>query len=154
MIYKAEDVRVTIPIGRVGERNIKTVEFDISDWIAKYGEGSVSLLIKRAKEDIVYPASISQDGQTVTWNITDTDTAVKGVGKGELVYTIGDKIKKGVVFSFTVSEALTGTSENPPEPYKTYVERVIEAVEEINSLSFTDSGNGNIVITYKEGING
>ena len=77
MIYKAEDVRVTIPIGRVGERNIKTVEFDISDWIAKYGEGYVSLLIKRPKEDIVYPALISQDGQTVTWNITDTDTAVK-----------------------------------------------------------------------------
>ena len=57
-----------------------------------------------------------------------------------MVYTIGDKIKKGVVFSFSVSEALTGTSENPPEPYKTYVEKVIEAVEKINNLEFHGLG--------------
>ena len=154
MIYKADGVHVTIPIGRVGERNVRTVEFDISDWITKFGEGSVSLLIRRSKEDVVYPALISRDGQTVTWNVSDTDTAVKGIGKGELIYTVNDKVKKGTVFNFMVSDALTGTSENPPEPYKTYVEKVVEAVGKINSLSFSDSDNGNIVVTYKEGLDG
>ena len=154
MIYKADGVRVTIPIGRVGERNVRTVEFDISDWITKFGEGLVSLLIRRSKEDVVYPALISRDGQTITWNVSDTDTAVKGIGKGELIYTVNDKVKKGTVFNFMVSEALTGTSETPPEPYKTYVEKVVESVGKINNLSFSDSDDGNIVVTYKEGLDG
>ena len=34
------------------------------------------------------------------------------------------------------------------------MQRAEAAVEKINSLNFTDSGNGNIVVTYKEGING
>lgn len=161
MAFKADDIRISIPIGRSGERNIRSVEFDISDWVSEFGEGTAVLLLKRSGESVVYPAEITQNDGLVVWAVTDTDTAVKGIGRGELVYTVGDKTKKGTVFRFVVNEALTGDTENPPEPYKTYVDTVIEKAEEmaeaaqkLQSLTFTDDGNGNIRIEFEEADNG
>ena len=113
-----------IPIGRRGENEATQVVFDISALVALYGSGTVVLLAKRPTDTSAYPVTVEQDGSTVTWTVSDTDTAYRGSGKCELFYYVGETLAKSVVYRTAIGRDIGETTEEPPDAYQTWVEQL------------------------------
>lgn len=117
-----------ITIGYRGEKNAEVIEFDFSEWYEKYGPGSICLLLQRHGDKVIYPVELEVEGTVAKWTVSATDTALHGTGKATLQYTVGDVIKKGKVFHFTVGDSLLANGE-APEPYSNYVDQVLQAAD-------------------------
>ena len=111
-----------IQIGFRVENDARTIEFDFTEWSEEYGSGAVELLVKRKGDEAAYPVALEIDGTVATWNISDTDTSVPGYGKAEYSYTVGTTLAKTAVFTFFVAEDLADTTQDPPDPYQTWVD--------------------------------
>ena len=116
----------TLALGREGENLARQVVFDISEWRASYGDGTVSLIAQRHGDAEPYPCNIIVDGDTVTWPITSADTACPDYGHCELRYSVGDVLVKSETWRTFVADALGTPSETTPtEPEKGWVDQII-----------------------------
>lgn len=144
-----------IPIGRRGENEATQVVFDCTAFAERYGSGTAVLLAKRPKDTSAYPVTVEQDGSTVTWAVTDTDTAHRGSGECELFWYVGDVLAKSVVYRTTIGKDIGEATEEPPDAYDSWLETLTGLASEILShttkgYSFTDDGEGNITISEVE----
>lgn len=124
---KASDSGGIILLGKQGENLARSVLFDLTRWIALYGDGVVELIYQRPGEDTVYPVSITQDGPVATWAITATETALPGVGHCELRYYVSETLAKSETWMTKVLPALGDASETPPEAQQGWVDQVLQA---------------------------
>ena len=136
----------TITLGREGENLARQVAFDVSEWRASYGDGTVSLIAQRSGDDESYPCNITVDGSTVKWEITAADTARSGYGKCELRYSVGDVLVKSETWHTYTSDAMGTPAPEPPEPQKAWVDKVLEAGQaavdaSVNSPKIGSNGN-------------
>ena len=157
-----------IPLGRRGENGAARIMFDVSGLAETYGDGAAVLMAKRPADEAAYPVPTERDGNTVTWTVTNADTAYRGAGKCELFWYVGDVLAKSVVFGTSISRDIGETAEEPPEPWQGWVDEVLEASQNaaesaesasesalaaaasaasITGTTFADSGDGNITIT-------
>lgn len=117
-----------ISLGHQGEEYARHVEFDVSGFVRCYGEGSVELVIQRTGDKEYYPAEITQDGDKAVWIVSPADTAVPSQwNKYELRYYAGETLAKSAVGNFGVAAGLVGDATEPPDPYKSWVDQVLEA---------------------------
>lgn len=159
-------------LGRVGESEATIVVFDVAEWPDLYGDGGVfSLLVQRPREQAAYPVVIGNHGDTIEWTPQAADLAIAGIGMVELVYTIGETIAKSAVYATTIQSALDGTAD-VPAPWTPWVQTVLNAAEvaedameraedaqaaseraaaSVHDYSYSDDGNGNVVIAIVEG---
>jgi hypothetical protein len=108
-----------IRIGRQTENLVSSITFNVQMWIDEYGAGECVLNVRRNGDRSAYPVPMSiADGMT-TWTITDTDTAKKGRGEVQLVYTVGEKVKTSPIFTISCGESLVGGE--VPEPYEEWL---------------------------------
>lgn len=160
-----------IEIGRIGEAEAARVHFDVSGWQETYGPGgSWSLLIQRATDAAAYPVVIVPAEDDIQWTVSESDAAVPGYGKAELVYTIGDTVAKSVIYTLNVLTALDGSAD-PPDPWRSWVNTVLaasetaeeameaaqdaaaaaeRAAESVHDYSYSDDGDGNVIIAVVE----
>lgn len=117
--------RSVIRIGYEGENIVTAITFDLTAWIETYGIGGVTLLVQRHGETSAYPVPLVIKDGSATWLITKTDCAKTGNGAVQLVYTVGEKIKKSPVFAVTTSASLDG-SDDVPDPYDSWLETLTE----------------------------
>ena len=113
-----------IPIGRRGENEATQVVFDVSSLISTYGSGTAVLLAKRPTDTSAYPITVTQDGATVTWLVSDTDTAYRGAGECELFWYVGDVLAKSVVYRTSIGKDIGEATEEPPDAYESWVEQL------------------------------
>lgn len=144
-----------IMIGRRGENEATQVVFDCTPFAETYGDGTAVLLAKRPTDTTAYPVTVEQDGSTVTWTISDADTAYRGSGVCELFWYVGDTLAKSVVYTTVIGRDIGETTEEPPDAYESWVETLTGLAAEILShttkgYSFTDDGEGNITISEVE----
>lgn len=99
-----------LEIGRRGENLTTTVVFDITGW----DEGEVRLMVRRPKEVYPYPVDVAREENTVSWVVTNTDTARDGLGGCELQLIIDDAVAKSKVFQTVVIPSLETAGEVPP----------------------------------------
>ena len=120
---------VVTTIGRVGENRAVTIVFDcITELRELYGPGTVQLIAQRSGDAEPYPVVIETDEAEVRWIVTNADTAVAGEGKCELQYYAADStLAKSMTFRTKVAPALGEPSEEPPEPWEDWVQRVLVA---------------------------
>ena len=116
----------TIPLGLRGENEITQVVFDYSQWVTEFGNGVVTLLVRRSKDAYAYPVVVTTERESATWLVTATDTAFAGSGEAEFSYTVDGKIAKSVVFKTTVLPDIGEPSETPPDPYETWLDTLTE----------------------------
>ena len=116
-----------IALGRCGERNARSIRFDISDWIADYGKGSAQLIYQRPQDDAPYPVAIETSGGIVSWKVTLTDTERAGAGKCELRYYVGDTLVKSGTWPTYVWDAMVPTGEVPEEPGFSWFDQMMDA---------------------------
>lgn len=124
--------QLNLPLGRQLENDVTEVVFDFSAWNTTYGAGTLSLSVQRKGDEMPYPVTMTVSGTDATWEVTDTDTARKGVGKAQLTYTVGDAVKKSVIYKFTVYESL-GTNGEYPAPGETWVDEMEAYISSLQS---------------------
>lgn len=113
-----------ICIGRRGENNATEVRFDITSLIETYGDGTVTLYVKRKGDAEAYPATVERDGEIVTWTVSNADTAYVGYGAAELWYYVDNVLAKTVVYLTIVKEDIGEETETPPDPYETWLDQM------------------------------
>ena len=137
-----------IPLGRYGENLATCVSFDCTGLVQLYGDGTAELL-HELKSGTVYPVAIKQDGTSVSWIVTASDTATVGAGRAELRWYVGDTLAKSAKFRTSVSSALAdSTTETPPEPQQSWVDAVLQAAQEIKDGAISDEQVRDAVDSY------
>ena len=135
-----------IHIGRAGENLATTVTFDVNEWIDEFSDtGSFSLFVQQGGE--CYPQAIryggraddiAEHGGLVEWDVIAANTAIVGMGKCELVYTIRDNpsddgvIVKSVIYDIVVTSSLDAEAgDEMPSAIESWLEEVAGMTEEI-----------------------
>lgn len=116
-----------LPLGKQGENLARKIQFDISRWISTFGPGTVQLLHQRSGDEAPYPVAVEQDGTLAIWKVSSADTASAGTGRTELQYYVGDTLAKSETWMTKVFPALGPAAETPPDPYQSWVDRVLQA---------------------------
>lgn len=125
-----------IQIGRQGENRATKVIFDCSVYAESFGPGTAYLFHQRAPDTCPYPVAIEQDGNTITWEVSASDTEFAGQGQCELRWHVDEVIAKTQVWITTVTEALAGTeSEEVPEAAQGWVSKVLQAIADIGKVN-------------------
>ena len=135
--YAVAEVTRAVILGRQGENEVTTIQFPIAKWLKDFNHnGSFTLINVRPTEDesLAYPCVITNDDEFVYWTVKQADLVYVGIGRCELIYTVGTQIAKSVIYSTNVLSAIEGGSEEPPEPYQDWVDAVIEASSTIKAL--------------------
>lgn len=122
----------TKAIGFGGENGVTEITCDFSAWASEFGEGDLSLVVRRSMDIDPYPAVLTVDGTKATWTITDIETSYKGSGEAQWVYTVGEKVKKSAIFSFCVNRSLNASAVTAPEAVITWIENLIETSADIH----------------------
>lgn len=125
-ITNAEKGKILI-LGLCGENLARGIKFDFTEWSTIYGnQGSVQLIVKRAKDNILYPVVLEISGTKALWSITNSDTLYEGMGECQLQYIIDDVIVKSITWKTRVMYSLGETDCCPQPPEKSWVDAVLE----------------------------
>lgn len=139
-----------IPLGRQGENLATCVIFDCTGLVQLYGDGTAELL-HELKDGTVYPVAVTQDGASVSWTVSASDTATVGAGRAELRWYVGDTLAKSAKFRTSVSSALAdSTTETPPAPQQSWVDKVLAAAQEIKDGAISDDKLAAAIAAYLE----
>lgn len=129
----------TIKLGMVGENNVHTIVWDISDWFLTYGEGTVTLLHCREEEGLPYPCKVDvTDDHKARWTVTAGDLGLGGPGKCQLTYTVGeDVVAKSQVYRTFAAPSIVEDPVDPPSAAATWVDEILsvgKVVEEVKPI--------------------
>ena len=139
-----------IPLGRQGENLATCVTFDCTGLVQLHGNGTAELL-HELKDGTIYPVAVTQDGTSVSWIVTASDTAMVGAGRAELRWYVGDTLAKSAKFRTSVSSALADTSvSTPPAPQQSWVDKVLAAAQEIKDGAISDEKLAAAIAAYLE----
>lgn len=127
--YKLDDLKkVVIPIGYEGENNHTRVIIDAGEVFKQYPEAAVALTVQPPK-GTMYPAIVTRDGDTVTWDVKDSDCASNGNGEAQFTFTNDTVVVKSVVTKIKVQRSLH--TEGPaPDPILSWLDTASETLEE------------------------
>lgn len=120
----------TIELGRAGENLAQEIIFNVSDWLEAFGsEGGFSLLVRRPGDAQPYPVEVALADGSISWAVSDLDTASPGFGQAELMYLVGNAVVKSRVWQTYVAKSLDGSHPGDPsaDPWATYVATVTKA---------------------------
>lgn len=128
MRYIIATQEAVIPLGRQGENNVETVQFDVSGWAEEYGDGAFELLHERCMDTAPYDCPIEVDGDVVNWVVRNSDVAYVGRGQAELIYVVDKAVAKSVIYKTSTLKSIDG---NPdfPDPYDDWLRQMHEDAE-------------------------
>ena len=123
-------------LGRLGENEATSVEFDVTGWEETFGAGGqFSVWAKRNGDSAFYPCQSEYAGGKVQWIIQSSDTSVPGFGLCGLVYRFAsDGNAKSVIYTTYVNEGIE-ESDTPPAAWESWVETVLQAAQRIDSAA-------------------
>lgn len=118
-----------LQLGKQGEHLAHSIDFDYSNWVSEYGQGEITLTVKRSGDKSSYPViletEIVDEKHVARWNITSIDTAKPGKGWVELEYKVDDKIIRSQLFETNVLSSIVSPDILPPDPYISWVNQLI-----------------------------
>lgn len=115
----------TLIIGKQGENVSRSFVFDFSAWESAFGEGTLTLFVKRHGDSAAYPVLLSISGNKATWNVLDVDTAKAGTGALEIRYAVDGVVVKSETFNSYVYPSITATDDPAPDPYESWIETLV-----------------------------
>ena len=119
-----------LAIGRQMEDNYRQFVFDCSDFGVEVT--SITLVHQRSKDIAPYNVATSNTS-TLTWTVSDTDTAYAGYGKAELRISFNNGLAKSIVFPTLVMASITADI-TIPQPLQSWYDAMIDYIDE-NSIS-------------------
>lgn len=118
-----------ITIGRQGESLARLIQFDASSWLAQWPDARIVLMLRRPGESTLYAADAHVEGNALCWMPTNADTAISGMGYYELRAESGDVVVKSITGPMVINVSLTGAETDPPDPYKDWLGRLLDAAQ-------------------------
>ena len=122
--------KLNLILGQQLENAVTAVVFDFSAWQTEFGSGTLGLSVQRHGDTQPYAVVPTVSGTNATWNISELDTAYKGVGEVQVTYTVGSVVKKSTVYKFTVYRSL-GENGEYPSPGQTWQEEIEDDITDI-----------------------
>lgn len=122
--------KLNLVLGQQLENAVTAVVFDFSAWKTEFGSGTLGLSVQRHGDDQPYAVVPTVSGTNATWNISELDTAYKGVGEVQVTYTVGSVVKKSTVYKFTVYRSL-GENGEYPSPGQTWQEEIEDELSDV-----------------------
>lgn len=116
----------TIVIGRRGTFETMQIVFDLTYLIENYGDGTAVLALKRSQDSSAYPAVAAQDGNTLTWVVSEVDTYYIGAGVCQLMWYVNDGLAKTIIYPMVVMKDILSTAEDPPDGYENWIEHLTD----------------------------
>ena len=91
-MYEIERLPQNIDIGYTGEQDFRTIEIDMSAWVAKVPDGQPILMHIRPGESEPYPVEITFEDNILTWSVSDEDLGTKeGTGLLQVWFGVEDE---------------------------------------------------------------
>lgn len=89
------------------------------------GAGTVQLVHQRSDDQEPYPVPVTEDGDTVYWIVTRSDTAFPGRGQAELQW-LGENgaVAKSVTYQTNTTRSMAEPGPVPDEPLRPYTQAV------------------------------
>lgn len=137
----------TIPIGRQGENEVNQITFDFTDWYDLLGEGILTLTLVRPTENVPYPVTLTTEDTNAVWNVSTVDTAIEGIGKAQLLYLIGGKIKKSRIYNTKIFDSLEDGE--IPDPYESWLTELLQIASEVRTNADAVEQNTEDALLYK-----
>ena len=124
-----------VNLGHNGDHLAKDIIVNVSGLLTKWPEASIDVIVRRPGEDTVYIASTDIVAGYLYWHVTASDTAIVGDGQAEMVATTQDgRVAYSCTVKTRVRPSMDGIDqEEPPEPAKWWVEKVVEAAASAES---------------------
>lgn len=154
MLIKTIDVDSGVSsfdIGIRGENIAKRINFDITQLVDTYGDGTAVLLVKRPGDTDAYPVAVTRSENLVVWDVSSVDTARSGHGRVELFWYVGETLAKSLVYMVQITADIGTAGDAPPDPYADWVEVLTElgektlenaqAAQEAKNAAETAQGN-------------
>lgn len=104
-MYEIGKMPASIDIGYTGEQEFRTVQIDMSEWVAKVPNGTPILMYIRPGESEPYPVEITYADNIITWSVTDGDLGTVG-GTGLLQVWFGVEDEEQVMRKLGMSSVV------------------------------------------------
>lgn len=124
----SEESSALLILGRQGEHDVRDIVFDLSYLVDSFGEGTATLVHKRAGEEAPYLVDAVQEDDALTWTVDTTDTAFEGFGRCEIRWTVDDALAKTVIYKTRVLKSIT-TETEIPDPYQSWYDAMLEYLD-------------------------
>lgn len=135
MIIEAKSPYQPVPLGHTGENIARTVVFDITTWVDRYGSGGVLLLAKRPGDAEPYPVPVIQEEGKVLWPVRREDLFPGGYGEAQLSYIAGGEVVARSAVYRTAAHVSIEDGEAAADPGKGWVETITEAAGIVSQQS-------------------
>ena len=127
-MYDIDSLPGLIELGHLNEKGVCEIEFDVTDWLADYPLGVLSITYIRPGETTVYPADglsvgTVDDADILTWTVSNAVTAIAGSGSVVITLTEGETIVKRSDKVQTIVTDGHAAAGDPPEPLADYIEK-------------------------------
>ena len=127
---------VCILLGRQGENGVRQIVFDLTWLVENYGAGTGQIVNQRSKDGAPYLVNGVQADNTLTWTVSNTDTAYDGWGQAELRWTVNNTLAKTIIYKTITIRSITGDT-TIPDPYQSWYDAMIDYIDE-HSISPED----------------
>ena len=130
MIHPVKHLPQVIPIGIQTESGVESVGFDVKPWLDEFDGLTLSIWPTRPGENAAYPAAdVELVGTVLYWYPNETDTAISGTGKVELLGLTADRRKLSGWCDTLIRATSLATTAEAPEAARPWVDEVIGAAE-------------------------
>lgn len=101
----------TVALGRQMEDNYRAITFDLSGFGLEIDR---AMIVHQRKADTApYVVTSVTGGDSITWTVTNTDTAYSGRGQAEIRIEFTNGLAKSVVFQTVVIRSITADTQIP-----------------------------------------
>ena len=120
-----------IEIGYAGEKDVRTIQFDMTKWIEQLPDGVPSIVLIRPEETATdaYIAVTTFDDNVLTWTVTDADVAKDGHGVIQIWMEEeeSDEVtrrRKSAMARTLVRHSIVSADTEAPEPIEEWIEQL------------------------------
>lgn len=128
MIYQVENLPHVIPIGIQTSDNVNRIGFDVSAWLEKWPDMSVSVWHTLPGASAAYEAESTLEGSVLYWTIRAADTANEGSGIVEILGETADKRSPSGKTATKIEGTSLVRTTDPPDPFKSWYERLLAKI--------------------------
>ena len=118
-----------IRLGYQTERGVMKAGFVLTKWLKQWPGLEASVWVTLPNADTAYQAQSHMDGEMLVWDVQDTDTAVAGVGKVEVLGMVDGVRKLSAVANTVVEPSILVATSEPPESQQPWYVGALEAAK-------------------------
>lgn len=138
IIFPIDHLPPVIPVGVQTSKGVMEIGFNVSRWLDRWPDMTFEVWATRPTETSAYPAVCQLIGNVLVWHVSDADTAIKGLGKVEVVgLAEGVKCPSGPCTT-EIRETSTASTKEPPSAIEDWYTRLMAAFRAASLPETTD----------------